>query len=117
MESSGGNAQDPESNRDIKALKRARNLMVDNEEREIEEAKIKEMKQKRWTEFQSLHTLRRELKDAKNTNVNAIHNAEQMKFSGSDYGLKTMSVTVEISPEVYNSNLNYYNKMHPENPL
>lgn len=122
--------------RDIKALKRARNLMVDNEEREIEAAKIKEMKQKRWNEFQSLHTLRRELKDARSkehrirtgqplghysattyTDVNAIHNAGQTKFSGSDYGLKTMSVTVEISPEVFSSHLSYYNKLHPENPL
>ncbi|KAG1444959.1 hypothetical protein G6F56_010091 [Rhizopus delemar] len=117
MESSRGNAQDPESNHDIKAFKRARNLMVDNEEREIEAAKIKEMKQKCWTEIQSLHTLRRELKDAKNTDVNAIHNFGQMKFSESDYGLKTMSVTVEILPEVFSSHLSYYNKLHLENPL
>ncbi|KAG1471084.1 hypothetical protein G6F56_002324 [Rhizopus delemar] len=122
--------------RDIKALKRARNLMVDNEEKEIEAAKIKEMKQKRWNEFQSPHTLRRELKDARSkehrirtgqplehysattdTDVNAIHNTGQTKFSGSDYGLKTVPVTVEISPKVYNSHLSYYNKIYPENPL
>ncbi|KAG1472149.1 hypothetical protein G6F56_001712 [Rhizopus delemar] len=97
--------------------KQLRVKQIDNEKREIEAAKIKEMKQKRWNEFQSLHTLRRELKDARNTDVSAIHNAGQTKFSGLDYGLKTMSVTVKISPEVFSSHLNYYNKLHPENPL
>ncbi|RCH81551.1 hypothetical protein CU098_003689, partial [Rhizopus stolonifer] len=117
-------------------LSSARNLTVDNEERKIEAAKIKEMKQKGWTEFQSLHKLRCELKDTRSkdhyirtgqplghhsvttdTDVKAIHSAGQIKFSGSVYGLKTMSVTVEISLEVFSSHLSYYNKLYLKNPL
>ncbi|KAG1464879.1 hypothetical protein G6F56_004992 [Rhizopus delemar] len=113
-----------------------KNLTVDNEERKIEAAKIKEMKQKGWTEFQSLHKLRCELKDTRSkdhyirtgqplghhsvttdTDVKAIHSAGQIKFSGSVYGLKTMSVTVEISLEVFSSHLSYYNKLYLKNPL
>ncbi|RCH96209.1 hypothetical protein CU098_009671 [Rhizopus stolonifer] len=51
------------------------------------------------------------------TDVNAIHNVGQMKFSGSDYDLKTVSVTAEISPEVFNSYLSHHNKLHLESPL
>jgi hypothetical protein len=34
---------------------------------------------------------------------------KKLKFSGTDYGLQTMSVTVPVSSKMFNAHLNMYN--------
>lgn len=43
--------------------------------------------------------------------------AENFKFSGTDYGLQSMSVTVGISMELPNAHLAYYNSIYPDSPM
>ncbi|KAI9253067.1 hypothetical protein EDC94DRAFT_697183 [Helicostylum pulchrum] len=46
-----------------------------------------------------------------------LTNIKDLKFSGTDCGLQTMSVTVGVSLKMFNAHLNLYNKSNLEHPL
>ncbi|KAI9245292.1 hypothetical protein EDC94DRAFT_590509 [Helicostylum pulchrum] len=101
------------------------------------------MKQRRWTDFKRIETLRHELRETRrkayffrtttladnvqdvsrnhevsgNFTDNLLTNIKDLKLSGADYGLQTMSVTVGVSLKMFNAHLNLYNKFNPEHPL
>lgn len=90
--------------------------MLDDKEKVAAAIRIKEMKEIRWNESRSMKKVELELKNAR-LNLYAAHNMSnlkdvndvakalppigQMKFSGSSYGLKTMSITVVIPQDTY----------------
>ena len=116
---------------EIKTLKLGRKAMSTEKEREAALAEIKNMKRKRWTGFKTIKDIDLRIKRAKCrlfiTSAKDKHEgiirqksplaAEKMIFSGSDYGLQTMSVTVRITNEMYNSHISYYNAVFPENTM
>ncbi|KAG2232502.1 hypothetical protein INT48_007415 [Thamnidium elegans] len=132
-----------ETDRHIKNLKKERNLLSHEGQRNMMATEIKIMKQRRWTDFKHIEILRREFKETRRKayffrittladnvqDVSRNHevsddfidslltNIKDLKFSGTDYGLQTMSVTVGVSLKMFNAYLNLYNKFNPEHPL
>ncbi|KAG1172738.1 hypothetical protein G6F70_006282 [Rhizopus microsporus] len=99
-------------------------------------ALIKAKKEERWKDFNELEVLRQELKALRreeytcrnslkytirkqhsDDSVNLTTELKQTRFSGTDYGFKTMSVMVPISMKMFNTHLSLYNKFHPDNSL
>ncbi|CEG64873.1 hypothetical protein RMATCC62417_01773 [Rhizopus microsporus] len=117
-------------------MKKERNGMVDKDDRRMAAALIKAKKGERWRNFNELEVLRQELKALRreeytyrnslkytsrkqhsDDSVDLPTELKQTRFSETDYGLKTMSVTVPISMKMFNTHLNLYNKSHPDNSL
>ncbi|KAG2235436.1 hypothetical protein INT48_005786 [Thamnidium elegans] len=115
-----------EADRHIRNLNKERNSSSHEGQRNVMAAEIKIMKQRRWTDFKHIEILRRELKETRRKayffrittladnvqNVSRNHevsddfidnlltNINDLKFSGTDYGLQTMSVTAGISENI-----------------
>ncbi|CAO3664415.1 unnamed protein product [Rhizopus microsporus] len=122
--------------KEIRKMKKERNGMIDKDDRRMAAALIKAKKGERWRNFNELEVLRQELKALRrevytcrnslkytsrkqhsDDSVDLPTELKQTRFSGTDYGLKTMSVTVPISMKMFNTHLNLYNKFHPDNSL
>ncbi|CAO3690941.1 unnamed protein product [Rhizopus microsporus] len=119
-------------------MKKGRSGMANKDDRRLAAALIKAKKEERWKDFNELEVLRQELKALRreeytcrnvcslkytirkqhsDDSVNLTTELKQTRFSGTDYGFKTMSVMVPISMKMFNTHLSLYNKFHPDNSL
>ncbi|ORE18748.1 hypothetical protein BCV71DRAFT_263548 [Rhizopus microsporus] len=108
--------------KEIRKMKKERNGMADKDSQVLCQ-ELKALRREEYTcrnvyaktYYYSLrYTLRKQHSD---DSVDLPTELKQTRFSGTDYGLKTMSVTVPISMKMFNTHLNLYNKFHPDNSL
>ncbi|CAO3700979.1 unnamed protein product [Rhizopus microsporus] len=108
--------------KEIRKMKKERNGMVDKDDQVLRQ-ELKALRREEYTcrnvcaktYYYSLkYTSRKQHSD---DSVDLPTELKQTRFSGTDYGLKTMSVTVPIFMKMFNTHLNLYNKFHPDNSL
>ncbi|GAA5817238.1 hypothetical protein MFLAVUS_010781 [Mucor flavus] len=114
--------------KEIREMKKKRNILLDREARKKILDVIKQKKDERWKEYVSFENVKSKLKAKRSqaypstaaviddrvpaTNLDLLPSFEDSTFTGTDYGLKTMSVTVPVSKQMFETHINLCNEVN-----